>query len=209
MFGNADRTPQDENTPFHPRSPYGISKVTGYYLTRYYRETHGLFACNGILYNHESERRGLEFVTRKITSAVANIKAGLQQELRLGNLNVRRDWGYSPEYVEAMWMMLQHDEPDDYIAATGEVHSVQEFVEEAFAVVNLDWHEHVVIDPAFYRPTEVNYLCGDATKARLKLGWKSRCNFKDLVRIMVTADLERVYSDHRNMFDNHGQRAKK
>lgn len=195
MFGNSETSPQDEKTPFHPRSPYGISKVAGFYFTQNYREAYGLFACNGILFNHESERRGFEFVTRKITSAVANIKAGNQKEIRLGNLNARRDWGYAPEYVRAMWMMLQQDQPDDYVIATGESHSVQEFVEAAFEVVGLDWREHVVIDPVLYRPAEVNDLCGNAAKARARLGWSYQRTFKDLVRIMVESDLKRITED--------------
>ena len=193
MFGNSKITPQSETTPFHPRSPYGISKVAGYYLTQNYREAYGLFACSGILFNHESERRGYEFVTRKITSTVANIKAGFQKELRLGNLNARRDWGYSPEYVRAMWMMLQHNQPDDYVIATGQSHSVQEFVELAFGVVDLDWRDHVVIDPVLFRPAEVNDLCGDASKAASVLGWDYSFKIEDLVRVMVEADLERIY----------------
>ena len=193
MFGNSKITPQSETTPFHPRSPYGISKVAGYYLTQNYREAYGLFACSGILFNHESERRGYEFVTRKITSTVANIKAGIQKELRLGNLSARRDWGYSPEYVRAMWMMLQHDQPDDYVIATGQSHSVQEFIELAFGVVDLDWRDYVVIDPVLFRPAEVNDLCGDASKAAAILGWNYSYTIEDLVRVMVEADLDRIY----------------
>jgi GDPmannose 4,6-dehydratase len=192
MFGNAERSPQNEKTPFHPRSPYGISKVAGFYLTQNYREAYGLFACNGILFNHESERRGFEFVTRKITNAVANIKAGLQENLRLGNLDARRDWGYSPEYVRAMWLMLQQDTPQDYVIATGESHSVQEFVQEAFAAADLNWEDHVVVDRLLYRPAEINELRGDSSKARQELGWCNEVEFKQLVQIMVKADLERV-----------------
>lgn len=193
MFGNPNITPQNEATPFHPRSPYGISKVAGFYFTQNYREAYKLFACSGILFNHESERRGYEFVTRKITSAVANIKAGNQKEIRLGNLSARRDWGYAPEYVRAMWKMLQQDQADDYVIATGRSHTVQEFVEAAFAVVDLNWQDHVVIDPVLYRPAEVNELCGDASKAMATLGWSPQFVFEDIVRIMVEADLTRVY----------------
>ena len=194
MFGNPNVSPQDEDTPFHPRSPYGISKVAGYYLTQNYREAYHLFACNGILFNHESERRGYEFVTRKITSAVANIKAGNQKQLRLGNLSARRDWGYSPEYVRAMWLMLQQNQPEDFVIATGEAHSVEEFVDRAFAVAGLDWRDYVVIDPVFYRPAEVNALCGNASKARRKLGWTYQSSFEDLVQKMVESDLDRVFA---------------
>jgi GDPmannose 4,6-dehydratase len=192
MFGKVHETPQTENTPFHPRSPYGISKVAGFYLTQNYREAYNLFACNGILFNHESERRGFEFVTRKITNAVAMIKQGLIQELHLGNLDAKRDWGYSPEYVEAMWLMLQQDQPDDFVVATGETHSVREFVELAFGFAGLDWQKHVVIDEKLYRPAEVNLLLGDYSKAKRILGWQPRIAFADLVRRMVEADVKRV-----------------
>ena len=194
MFGKARETPQNEMTPFHPSSPYGISKATGFEITRNYREAYGMFACNGILFNHESERRGMEFVTRKITSGVAGIKAGKQNKLSLGNLDARRDWGYAPEYVEAMWLMLQQKEPDDYVIATGEAHSVQEFVEAAFATVDLDWRQYVVIDERLKRPTEVDLLVGDTTKAKKILGWQPRISFLELAKIMVAHDLKRLTS---------------
>jgi GDPmannose 4,6-dehydratase len=190
MFGAAEETPQHERTRFRPRSSYGISKVAGYELTRNYREAYGLHASSGIMFNHESPRRGYEFVTRKITSAVAKIVAGKQSVLHLGNLAARRDWGYAPEYVEAMWRMLQQECPDDYVVATGESHSVEEFVEEAFSAAGLDWHDHVVIDPALYRPAEVTTLLGDAAKARSQLKWASMTSFRDLVKEMLLADLE-------------------
>lgn len=190
MFGKVDRVPQDENTPFHPRSPYGISKVAGFDLVRNYREAYGLYACNGISFNHESPRRGLEFVTRKITSTVARIKAGKENELRLGNLEARRDWGFAGEYVEAMWLMLQQREPDDYVIATGEAHSVQEFVELAFRHAQLNWEQHVRIDERLLRPAEVNVLLGDFTKAKSKLGWTPKTDFSALVQMMVEADLK-------------------
>ncbi|NPV72682.1 MAG: GDP-mannose 4,6-dehydratase [Pelotomaculum sp.] len=192
MFGKVQAVPQNETTPFYPRSPYAAAKLYAHWMTVNYRESYGMYACSGILFNHESPLRGLEFVTRKITYAVARIKHGLERELRLGNLEAKRDWGYAPEYVEAMWLMLQQDEPDDYVIATGETHSVREFVEEAFACVNLDWRDYVVVDPAFYRPAEVDLLVGDPSKAREKLGWQPRTTFKDLVRLMVKADLERI-----------------
>jgi GDPmannose 4,6-dehydratase len=189
MFGQAQEIPQRETTPFYPRSPYGAAKLYAYWLTVNYRESYGIFACNGILFNHESPRRGETFVTRKITRAVANIKAGLQDKLYLGNLDAKRDWGYAKEYVEAMWLMLQQKEPDDYIIATGEAHSVRELVEEAFAYVGLNWQDYVAIDPKYYRPTEVDMLVGDAAKAAIKLGWKSKTTFNQLVRLMVDADV--------------------
>ena len=192
MFGKAKEIPQDEETPFHPRSPYGISKVAGFDLTRNYREAYGLFACNGILFNHESPRRGFEFVTRKITNAVAEIKFGLAKELRLGNLNARRDWGFSGDYVKAMWLMLQQDKPDDYVIATGETHTVKEFVQVAFKHAGLDWKKYVKIDKNFYRPAEVNILLGDYSRAKKKLGWKPQVKFKELVKMMVDADLQRL-----------------
>ncbi len=192
MFGKVQAVPQNEKTPFYPRSPYAAAKLYAHWMTVNYREAYGIFACSGILFNHESPLRGLEFVTRKITHAVARIKAGLERELRLGNLEARRDWGYAPEYVEAMWLMLQQDEPGDYVIATGETHSVREFAEAAFAAVNLDWREYVKTDPAFYRPTEVDLLVGDASKAKEKLGWRPKVTFQELVGIMVEADLERV-----------------
>jgi GDPmannose 4,6-dehydratase len=189
MFGKVREIPQTENTPFHPRSPYGISKVAGFDLTRNYREGYGLFACNGILFNHESPRRGYEFVTRKITNAVAEIKYGLSKELRLGNLEAKRDWGFSGDYVEAMWLMLQQSKPDDYVIATGETHTVKEFLELAFEHAGLDWKKYVKVDRRFYRPAEVNLLLGDSTKARKMLGWKPKVGFEKLVRMMVEADL--------------------
>jgi GDPmannose 4,6-dehydratase len=195
MFGLAKETPQDENTPFHPRSPYGISKVAGFDLTRNYREAYGLFACNGILFNHESPRRGFEFVSRKITSKVSEIKLGLAKELRLGNLDAKRDWGYAPDYVQAMWLMLQQDKPDDYVIATNEAYSVKEFVNAAFNCVNLDWKKYVVTDKTFYRPSEVYMLRGNYSKAKKVLGWKPKTRFMDLVKIMVESDLKRLMSE--------------
>ncbi len=192
MFGKVRETPQNELTPFHPRSAYGISKVAGFDLTRNYREAYGLHASSGILYNHESPRRGFEFVTRKITSGVAKIKLGLADKLPLGNLEAKRDWGHARDYVEAMWRMLQQDEPDDYVVATGETWSVQAFCEAAFGCVDLDWRDHVVIDPRFFRPAEVQLLLGDASKATRQLGWEPRCKFQDLVAEMVRADLDRL-----------------
>ena len=196
MFGKVRETPQTENTPFHPRSPYGVAKVYGHAITVNYRESYGLFACNGILFNHESPRRGLEFITRKVTDGVARIKCGLGTELRLGNLEARRDWGFAGDYVQAMWLMLQQDEPDDYVVATGETHSVQELVELAFSYAGLDWRRHVVADRTLLRPAEVDFLLGDATKARHKLGWAPKIGFTDLIRLMVDADLTR-YRDQR------------
>ena len=190
VFGNATETPQNEKTQFNPRSLYGISKVAGFHITRNYREAFGLFACNGILFNHESERRGFEFVTRKVTSSVARIKLGMTRELRLGNLEARRDWGYSPDYVRAMWLMLQQDTPEDYVVATGKLHSVKELVETAFAIVDLDWEEYVEVDERLYRPTEAYDLCGDASKASRVLGWAPNVGFDEMVRIMVEADME-------------------
>jgi GDPmannose 4,6-dehydratase len=190
MFGKAAEVPQRETTPFHPRSPYGVSKVFAYWATVNYRESYGLMACNGILFNHESPRRGETFVTRKISRAVAYIKAGLQKKVYLGNLDAKRDWGYAKEYVEAMWLILQQDKPEDFVIATGETHSVQEFCEEAFGHVGLDWHDHVEIDKRYLRPAEVDLLLGDASKAKRILGWEPRIRFKDLVRLMVDADLK-------------------
>lgn len=192
MFGKVREVPQQESTPFHPRSPYGISKVAGFDLTRNYREAYGMFCCNGILFNHEGPRRGFEFVTRKITSAVARIKLGLASELRLGNLEARRDWGHSADYVRAMHLMLQQQEPDDYVVATGETHSVREFCELAFAEAGLDYDDFVRVDERFYRPAEVDLLVGDAAKARQVLGWKPRYTFRDLVSEMVQSDLEEM-----------------
>ncbi|UCG16817.1 MAG: GDP-mannose 4,6-dehydratase [Phycisphaerales bacterium] len=189
MFGNSPETPQRETTPFYPRSPYAAAKVYAYWVTVNYRESYNVFACNGILFNHESPRRGETFVTRKITRAVAHIKAGLQKDLYLGNLDARRDWGHAREYVEAMWLMLQQDEPDDYVIATGQTHSVREFLEAAFEYAGLDWREHVKNDPRYCRPTEVDLLVGDATKARERLGWAPRTGFHELVRLMVDADM--------------------
>jgi GDPmannose 4,6-dehydratase len=189
MYGSAP-PPQSEETPFHPRSPYGVAKVAGFWTAVNYREAYGMFTANGILFNHESPRRGETFVTRKITRAVARIKAGLQDKLYLGNLDARRDWGYAPEYVEAMWRMLQAPEPADYVVATGQQHTVREFCELAFARAGLDWSTHVEIDPRYFRPAEVNSLLGDATKARQELDWRSTVNFEKLVEIMVDADIE-------------------
>jgi GDPmannose 4,6-dehydratase len=190
MFGKVRETPQDENTPFHPRSAYGISKVAGFDLTRNYREAYGLKAWSGILYNHESPRRGFEFVTRKISSNVARIKLGLAKELRLGNLEAKRDWGHAREYVEGMWLMLQHDRPDDYVLATGVTHSVAQFCDIAFRHVGLDYHDYVKVDPAFFRPAEVELLLGDPSKARRELGWRHETSFGDLVKEMVDGDLQ-------------------
>jgi len=188
MFGATSESPQHETTQFHPRSPYGVAKVFGHYMTQNYRESYNAWACSGILFNHESPRRGETFVTRKITRAVARIQAGLQAKLYLGNLDAKRDWGYAKEYVEAMWLMLQQPEPGDYVIATGESHSVREFLEEAFAHVGLDWEQYVEIDPKYYRPAEVDQLVGDASKAKAVLGWTPNTRFKDLVRLMVDAD---------------------
>ena len=189
MFGKVQEVPQRETTPFYPRSPYGAAKLYGHWITVNYRESYNLFACSGILFNHESPRRGLEFVTRKITHAVARVKLGLQEELHLGNLDARRDWGYAPDYVRAMWLMLQQDHPDDYVVATGETHSVREFCQVAFDHVGLDWEKHVVVDPKFYRPAEVDLLVGDPSKAGRVLHWEPSVTFADLARIMVDADL--------------------
>jgi GDPmannose 4,6-dehydratase len=190
MFGKVREVPQNEATPLHPRSPYGVAKVYGHWITVNYRESYDMFACSGILFNHESPRRGLEFVTHKISYAAARIKLGLASELRLGNLDARRDWGFAADYVRAMWLMLQQEEPDDYVVATGETHSVREFVEEAFGYLDLDWRQHVVQDPKFYRPAEVDLLVGDAGKARRVLQWEPTVDFGQLVRLMVDADLE-------------------
>jgi len=191
MFGLAPCTPQRMNTPFHPRSPYGVAKVYGHWITVNYRESYKIFAVSGILFNHESPRRGKEFVTRKITNAVARIKLKLTDKLELGNLDARRDWGFAGDYVKAMWMMLQQPKPEDYIVATGESHTVKEFVQQAFRYVNLDWKKYVHINPALYRPAEVNVLCGDASKARNILKWKPQVTFQKLVEMMVDHDLER------------------
>jgi GDPmannose 4,6-dehydratase len=192
MFGLVEESPQNERTRFYPRSPYGISKVAGYHLVRNYREAYGLHACGGILFNHESPRRGFEFVTRKITTAVARIQAGLQKELALGNLEARRDWGFAGDYVRAMWLMLQQDEPDEFVVATNETHSVREFAELAFARVGLDYRDHVVTDERFYRPAEVALLQGDYSLAREKLGWEPAVGFQELVHMMVDADVENL-----------------
>ncbi len=192
MFGKVREIPQNETTPFYPRSPYGVAKAYGHFLTVNYRESYGMFAASGILFNHESPRRGREFVTRKITDGVARIKLGLAHELRLGNLDSRRDWGYAPDYVRAMWMMLQQDEADDFVIATGKMHTVQDAVEIAFGHVGLDWHDHVVVDAALIRPAEVDQLLGDASKARRVLGWEPRVSFDELIQLMVDADLARL-----------------
>lgn len=189
MYGAAP-PPQNEETQFHPRSPYGVAKLFAYWTTRNYREAHGVFAVNGILHNHESPRRGETFVTRKITRAVARIQAGLQDKLYLGNLDAKRDWGYAPEYVEAMWMMLQQDEPDDFVIGTGVAHSPREFAAAAFAHVDLDWEKFVEIDPAYYRPAEVDFLLADPSKAKKVLGWESKTSFEELVKLMVDADVQ-------------------
>jgi GDPmannose 4,6-dehydratase len=190
MFGLVQETPQTEKTPFHPRSPYGVAKVFGHWMTINYREGYGMHASNGILFNHESPRRGENFVTRKITMGVAAIKNGTSKELRLGNLDAKRDWGYARDYVEAMWLMLQQKQPDDYVIATGETHSVREFLEEAFSYVDLDWEKYVKVDPKYFRPAEVDFLLGDPAKAKVALGWKPKVSFRDLVRLMVDADME-------------------
>jgi len=192
MFGKVCEEPQTEQTPFWPRSPYGVAKVYGHWITVNYRESYDIFACSGILFNHASPRRGTEFVTRKVSDGVARIKLGLQQKLPLGNLDALRDWGFAGDYVKAMWLMLQQDAPDDYVVATGQKHSVRDLVELAFAHVGLDWRNHVETDPQFLRPAEVNTLCGDARKARKVLGWQPEVSFAQLVAMMVDADLERV-----------------
>ena len=190
MFGKVHEVPQTETTPFHPRSPYGVAKVYGHWITLNYRESYGLHATSGILFNHESPRRGLEFVTRKISHTVAQIKLGLVDELRLGNLDAQRDWGFAGDYVEAMWLMLQQDAPEDFVICTGETHSVREFCEVAFGHAGLNWEDHVVIDEAFFRPAEVDLLVGDATKAEELLGWKPGTSFENLVTMMVDADID-------------------
>lgn len=191
MFGKVKETPQNEETPFHPRSPYGISKVAGFDLTRNYREAYNLHATNGILFNHESPRRGFEFVSRKVTDAVAKIKMGLSTELRLGNLDAKRDWGYARDYVEAMWIMLRQNDPDDYVIATGETHSVKDLVEVAFNYADLKWEDYVITDDRFYRPAEVHELTGDYSKAKKKLGWRPKVSFKQLIEMMVEEDVMR------------------
>lgn len=192
MFGKVREVPQTEKTPFHPRSPYGVSKVYGHFLTINYRESYDLYASSGILFNHESPRRGLEFISRKITYGAARIKLGLDKEMRLGNLDAERDWGYAGDYVEAIWMMLQQEKPDDYVIATGTKHSVKKLAQLAFAHVGLDYKDFVVVDKALLRPAEVDHLLGDATKARTQLGWKPKVSFEELIRMMVEADLEKV-----------------
>jgi len=192
MFGMVSEIPQTEKTPFHPRSPYGVAKVYGHWITVNYRESYGLFACSGILFNHESPRRGKEFVTRKITHAAAEIKLGLRRELRLGNLDAHRDWGFAGDYVRAMWLMLQQKEPDDYVIATGENHTVREFCQIAFARLGLDWREHVKVDRRLLRPADVDTLLGNPAKARRRLGWRPKVGFRELVHMMVDADLERL-----------------
>ena len=190
MFGLVQETPQSEKTPFYPRSPYGVAKVFGHWTAVNYRESYGVHVSNGILFNHESPRRGENFVTRKITMGLAAIKKGRAKQLRLGNLDAKRDWGYAKDFVEAMWLILQQEKPDDYVVATGETHSVREFLEEAFGYVGLNWQDYVVVDPKYFRPAEVEFLLGDPTKVRTKLGWKPRVTFKELVRLMVDADME-------------------
>src|SRR5579883_3021578 len=192
MFGKVQETPQRESTPFYPRSPYGVAKVYGHYITVNYRESYGIFASSGILFNHGSPRRGLEFVERRVSNGVARIKLGLQDKLSLGNLDAQRDWGFAGDYVQAMWLMLQQDKPDDYVVATGATHTVQEVVETAFAHVDLDWHKYVVQDPALMRPAEVDLLIGDPNKARQELNWQPRVDFHQLIRLMVDADLKQL-----------------
>lgn len=192
MFGKVVETPQKETTPFYPRSPYGVAKVYGHWITVNYRESYDMFACSGILFNHESPRRGVEFVTRKVTDAVARIKLGLQSELRMGNLDAKRDWGFAGDYVKAMWLMLQQDKPNDYVISTGETHTVQELVEIAFGHAGLNWRDYVVIDPKFVRPAEVDLLLGDSSKAQKALGWKLEVGFEDLVKMMVDSDLGKL-----------------
>jgi GDPmannose 4,6-dehydratase len=190
MFGKIQETPQNEKTPFYPRSPYGVAKVYGHWITVNYRESYGIFCCSGILFNHESPRRGWEFVSRKVTSAAAKIKLGLQKELRMGNLDAHRDWGFAGDYVEAMWLMLQQDEPEDFVIATGISHSVQHLIQAAFDHLGLDWEEYVKIDPKLLRPAEVDYLVGDAKKAKAKLGWQPRVTFEELIKMMTDSDLQ-------------------
>jgi GDPmannose 4,6-dehydratase len=193
MFGKTQNIPQNETTPFHPRSPYGVAKVFSYWITVNYREAYNLFACNGILFNHESPRRGENFVTKKISAGVAEILAGTRKKLFMGNLDAKRDWGYAPEYVEAMWLMMQQDKPDDYVIATGETHSVKEFLREAFKLAGInDWEKYVEIDKSYCRPTEVDFLRGDISKAKSKLGWKPKVAFKDLIKIMLESDCRKL-----------------
>jgi len=198
MFGKVQETPQNENTPFYPRSPYGVAKLYGHWITKNYRESYDMFACTGILFNHESERRGVEFVTRKITDGVARIHLGLQDKLILGNLDAKRDWGYSPDYVEAMWLMLQQDTPDDYVISTGETHSIKEFLDCAFKHIGItDWDKYVGQDPRYMRPAEVDVLLGDSSKAHTELGWKPKTSFEELVGKMVKGDIERLKNEIR------------
>ncbi len=201
MYGKVVETPQSEKTPFYPRSPYGCAKVYSFWQTVNYRESYGLFACNGILFNHESPRRGETFVTRKITRAATRIKLGLQEKLYIGNLDAKRDWGYAGDYVEAMWLILQQDKPDDFVIATGETHSVREFVTEVFGCLDMDWHKYVEVDPKYFRPAEVDMLQGDATKAAKVLGWKPKVSFRELAKMMTDADLkiaqqEKIIAEH-------------
>jgi GDPmannose 4,6-dehydratase len=196
MFGKVRETPQNEDTPFYPRSPYGVAKVYGHWITVNYRESYDLFACSGILFNHESPRRGLEFSTHKVTYGAARIKLGLDNELKMGNLDAKRDWGYAGDYVKAMWLMLQQDEPDDYVVGTGRTHSVQRLCELAFDYLDLDWRDHVVVDPRFLRPADVDFLVADATKARTKLGWEPAVTFEELIQMMVDADLEALKQEN-------------
>lgn len=192
MYGKVQAIPQNEETPFYPRSPYGVAKLYGHWITKNFRESYDMYACSGILFNHESPRRGETFVTRKITRAVAHIQAGLQDKLYLGNLDAKRDWGYAKDYVEAMWLMLQQDKPDDYVIATNETHTIREFLDVAFGHVGLDWEKYVEIDPRYYRPAEVDLLIGDMTKAQKQLGWKPKTTFKELAELMVDADIEEL-----------------
>ncbi len=196
MFGKVRAVPQNENTPFYPRSPYGVAKVYGHWITVNYRESYGLFACSGILFNHESPRRGLEFSTRKVTHGAARIKLGLAQELRLGNLDSRRDWGFAGDYVKAMWLMLQQEDADDYVVGTGETHSVRELCEVAFGHLDMDWERYVVVDPKFYRPADVELLVSDPSKARTKLGWQPEVDFRRLIQVMVDADIKLLREEH-------------
>lgn len=199
MFGKVKETPQTEKTPFHPRSPYGVAKVYGHWITVNYRESYNVFACSGILFNHESPRRGLEFVTRKVTDCAARIKLGLAKELHLGNLDAKRDWGFAGDYVKAMWLMLQQKKPDDYVIATGKTHSVKQLCETAFSYVGLDYKKYVKVDQKFIRPAEVDYLVGDASKAKRVLGWEPKVSFEQLIRMMVDADIERLKNLNRYM----------
>ncbi len=196
MFGKVREVPQTEKTPFHPRSPYGVAKVYGHWITVNYRESYDLFACSGILFNHESPRRGLEFVTRKVTHGAAQIKLGLASELHLGNMNAQRDWGFAGDYVQAMWMMLQQDRPDDYVVATSQTHSVRQLCQEAFSLLGLNWQDHVVVDQALMRPAEVDQLVGDASKARQVLGWEPKVSFSQLIAMMVEADLAELRKEN-------------